>query len=257
MSRTDFPKLYELKDLIENPLDPSAFFHNFEDTLLLPDARKCFLPYECAFEQLDADSWDFLKNEARPYLAHRDGNRGWSQLIDIWNQAFAHNYLVRRGCVSVRFIPEAPKKTPDLEGMLDARKVLCEVKTIHSSDVEVDLQRTGKAGRTVKSLNEGFFDKLMKTLLTAKCQMQAFDDSTAKYIAFLIVNFDDFTGQYIDDYYELIDRYLEREPVPGICIVFYNPRTPFLRQVSMRNAQVINEANSGDDEHPSALGKSH
>lgn len=67
-------------------------------------------------------------------------------------------------------------------------------------------------------------------------------DNRAECIAFIMINFDDWSGQYKANYYAQIDQHLESEPIDGIEVVFYNGRTPFHAQVTMRNACVVNEA---------------
>lgn len=48
-------------------------------------------------------------------------------------------------------------------------------------------------------------------------------------IAFVAIDFDDFLGEYKEDYYAQIDGHLEANPVPGVEIFFYNSRTAFHR----------------------------
>jgi len=46
------------------------------------------LAREREFQRLDDAAWEFLKDEALPYLSARDRKgRGWEQLISILNQA--------------------------------------------------------------------------------------------------------------------------------------------------------------------------
>lgn len=180
MSRKEMPRVYELRDLIDDPSKPSAYFQNF-DSLLRdePSKKLTWLAREREFQRLDAESWQRLKDEALPFLtAHNAKGRGWEQLISILNQARAHNYLVDHGCSQVRFIPRSQKqgqKTPDLGAELNGQKVLCEVKTINISEAEAHKRQTGVAGSTSNFLDEAFFKKLESTLHEAKCQIDAYD----------------------------------------------------------------------------------
>lgn len=141
------PRVFELRDLIEQSLASSAYFQDFEATLGDRLARAIWLAREREFPRLDAVSWEALKSEAHPYLILHDPNeRGWQQLIDVLNQARAHNYLVELGCCGVRFVPRGKKETPDLEGTLDTRRVLCEVKTVNISKDEANRRNTGQGG---------------------------------------------------------------------------------------------------------------
>jgi hypothetical protein len=232
------PRVFELRDLIEQPPAPSAYFHDFESRLGSRLRRAAWLAREREFQRLDAESWEALKTEARPYLTLPNPNgRGWQQLIDVLNQARAHNYLAEIGCSGVRFVPRGRKKTPDLEGTLGARKVLCEVKTINISELEANRRNTGEGGYIT------FLKKLANTLDNAKSQMEIYDiGGNSMRIVFLIINFDDSFAEYEDHYYSQIDEHLASEAVQGIDIVFYNQQTAFHVEVSMRSALVVNEA---------------
>lgn len=254
MFRSEMPRVYELRDLIEDQDSPRACFPNFDKFILdqdpsLDSMKQVWLAYEREFQRLDAASWKNMKDEARPYLnSFSDEGRGQEQLISILNQARAHNYLVDCGCFSVRFIPRASKKkqeTPDLKGELNGKTVLCEVKTIHISKEEVEKRQAGSGGITTNLLDEKFiYNKLKPTLCKAKSQMKAYDDSDdVKCIVFVIINFDDPLAEYKAEYYEQIDQWLTVDLFPGIDIVFYNQRTAFHPHLSMHHAQVINEPN--------------
>ncbi|HLQ24458.1 MAG TPA: hypothetical protein VK138_01110 [Acidiferrobacterales bacterium] len=252
MFRREMPRVYELRDLIEDQSDPRACFANFDKYIIdkdpsLDSMKQAWLAYEREFQRLDAVSWKNLKDEARPYLTAFDTKgRGQQQLISILNQARAYNYLIDLGCSRLCFIPRAKKmgqETPDLEGELNGRKVLCEVKTIQPSKDEVNRQQEGDVDSTTNLLDEKFiYDKLKPTLCKAKSQMKSYDNSDeVKCVAFMVVNFDDFLGEYKAEYFAQIDRWLAADLFPGIEIVFYNQRTPFNQHVSMSHAHVINE----------------
>ena len=242
MLREMMPRLFQLRDLIENPSAPGAYFRDFELELRTKLTREIFLARERELNLLDAVSWEALKNEARPYLTRRDpGGRGWSQLIDILNQARAHNYLVGRGCSGVAFVPRGENPTPDLEAILNHQKLLCEVKTINISDKEVERQNTQNAGRPVITLPNEFLTKLTRTLHQARGQMFAYNDSAA-CVTLVIINFDDLFTEYKVDYYAQIDQHLASESVGGTEIVIYNQRTLFHSHITMQNAFVVNEA---------------
>ena len=247
MFRQEMPRVYELRDLIDDLSESGAYFQDFDSSISDdPSKQKTWLARERVFQRLDPESWQFLKSEAKPYLTKRSASgRGHQQLIAILNQAWAHNYLIDEGCLQVRFIPRARKggrETPDLEGELQGRKVLCEVKTVSISDDEVARQQTGGAGSTAVSLEVGFFNKLNSDLLKAKKQIKSYDNSAgARHIVFMVVDFDDFLGEYKANYFQQIDRHLATNPIHGIDIVFYNQRTAFHFPVAMCRATVVNE----------------
>jgi hypothetical protein len=160
MFRKALPRVYELIDLIKDRSAPTAYFQDFDNSLRLePLKKQVWLAREAELDKLDEDAWDCLKKEAR-FWARPHPKRGWEQLVSVLNQARAYLYLQSIGCSTVRFIPRSEKKTPDLEGDLNGRTVLCEVKTINISDTEANARCSG-AGRPITgSLEDGFFRKL-------------------------------------------------------------------------------------------------
>ncbi len=239
-------RVYELLDLITDPSEPCAYFQDFDNSIRdEPTKKKVWFAREREFQQLDSESWQFLRNEAQPYLVARDARRGWHQLISILNQARAHNYLSEEGCIGIHIIPKSKidgKETPDIEGMLNGMQILCEVKTVNISDVEANRRKNGGVGTTVSSLDEGFFKKLTSDIFKAKSQIDSYKGKgKVRSIVFVVLNFDDFLGEYKTDYFGHIDRHLAVNPFPCIDIVFYNQRTAFHCGVSMQNAVVINE----------------
>lgn len=252
MFRQEMPRVYELQDLISDRSAPCAYFRDFDASIgNEPEKLKTWLARERIFQTLDPASWQFLKNEASPYLTKRNTKgRGHQQLISILNQAWAYTYLVDEGCLRTAFIPPMRKpvrkkglETPDIEGELKERRVLCEVKTVSISDDEATRREMGAVGSTLDLLEIGFFNKLTSDLLKAKSQIESYDGSTGiRRIAFIVLNFDDWLGEYKADYFQQIDQHLAANPISGIDIVFYNQRTPFHFPISMRHATVVNEA---------------
>ncbi|MHB0919634.1 MAG: hypothetical protein ACYC22_01575 [Thiomonas delicata] len=247
MSRREMPRVYELQDLIRDRSASSAYFQDFGASVRdEPEKRKTWLARERVFQRLDPEAWQFLKSEANPYLTKRNTRgRGHQQLISILNQAWAYNFLIDEGCLRAAFIPPARREgheTPDLEGELKERGVLCEVKTVSISDNEAARRQNGAAGSTFDTLEVGFFNKLTSDLLKARSQLESYDGSAGiRRIAFIVLDFDDFLGEYKANYFRQIDRHLADNPAGGIEIVFYNQRTPFHFPISMRNATVVNE----------------
>lgn len=241
------PRVYELQDLIDDRSAPDAYFQEFDASLRdESEKRKTWLARERTFQRLDEEAWKFLKNEAQPYLTKPDSKgRGYQQLISMLNQAWAYEYLLDVGCRGVAFIPSGivnGQETPDLEGELGERRVLCEVKTLGISDDEAARRKAKGAGSTVAKLEFGFLNKLTCALLKAASQMKSYDASTdIRRIAFVAIDFDDFLGEYKENYYAHIDCHLAANSVPGIEILFYNSRTAFHRPISMKYAKVINE----------------
>lgn len=241
------PRVYELQDLIADRSDPNAYFQKFDTSLRdEPEKMRTWLARECTFQRLDEKAWQFLKSEAQPYLTKPDlKGRGYQQLISMLNQAWAYEYLLDIGCRGVEFIPPGVAKgqeTPDLKGVLEERIVLCEVKTLGISDDEAARRKTNGAGSTAPKLELGFLKKLTCALLKASSQMTSYDASNdVRCIAFVAINFDDFLGEYKENYYAQIDDHLAANPVNGLEILFYNSRTAFHSPILMKYAKVIHE----------------
>ena len=204
-----------------------------------------WLAREREFQSLDDAAWEFLKDEARPYLSARDSKgRGWEQLISILNQARAYNYLVDRGCSDVRFVERAKeqnRETPDLEADLDGATIICEVKTLDASQVEIERRQLGCVGSATNVLSVPFFEKLDRTVEKAESQMLSYAGCDAEHTVFFILNFDDLLAEYKGDYFSQIDDYLGSSHTTGANLVFYNQKTAFHRSFSMRHAEVVNE----------------
>ena len=204
-SRQALSRVYELRDLLPEPVPPGAYFANFDKTLeSWPGKKACFLEIECDLQSLDAEAWAFLKHELAPLLSARHPTRGWQQLFDKLNQAKAYRYLRQRGFSSIRFIAESNIKgslTPDIRATDSDRTVLCEVKTLNISDVEANRRHAGAVGTSTDRLNDQFIGKLRSTIGQATRQMRVYaDDKQTLYIAYIIINFDDTLHEYADRY---------------------------------------------------------
>ena len=268
MFRNELPRVYELRELIQSANQADAYFEDFDNSIRdEPCKKRVWLEREQAWQKLDPDAWTFLKDKAQRYLTVKNSNgRGWQQLFDILNEAYAYNFLKDDGCSNVQFIQESSLSSPDLKAEKNECKVLCEVKTINISDDEVfafnearkrregtaiaitdpitgrpDPNIINKLARTVEyKLSAGFFNKLMSDIEAAKTQIEAYaDGANVRRIVYIIVNFD-FWGEYKKWYYLQIDQYLAKNLPPGIEVVFLNQRTLFHEPITMTSATVIN-----------------
>jgi hypothetical protein len=223
--RKELPRIYELRDLLPNPLPPGAYFRDLDKTLAKwPQKREQFRHIEGDLQGLDAAAWAYLKAEVAPLLAAKHKMRGWQPLFDKLNQAKAFNYLVRIGYADVHFIPESSVKgqqTPDLGAIAEKQKVLCEVKTINISEVEACRQYNQGVGTVTDQLDDGFLRKLISDLTQAKKQMLAYDPASAtKKMVYIIPNFDDRLHEYVDRYQVQIDRFMVSSAIPELEVVF-------------------------------------
>lgn len=224
MHRNDLPRVYELRDLLTDPVPADAYFANFDASLTeLPIKKARFIEIEGELQGLDAEAWAYLKAELSPLLRAKHPMRGWSQLFDKLNQATAYNYLKRVGCAGIRFIPEATangRMTPDIAAMKDGRAVLCEVKTINTSEIEALRRVSGGVGQSTDQLDDKFLGKLQSTIEKAAEQMQAYDPNVrARRIAFVMINFDDSLHEYVGLYAPQLEAFGEGYAASGPEIV--------------------------------------
>jgi hypothetical protein len=244
MSRAELPRLYELRDCIDDPASPDAYFQNFDQNLAdSGHIGEIYRRWERLLEGLDAKAWEHLKKEATPRLTQRDKmGRGWQQLFDILNEARAYNYLKSIGCTGVQFVPRSSERSPDLEADLASDRVLCEVKSLNRSDEEVAAQKGPPKARSGQiNLGPGFLKKLLAAVETANRQMSAHDPAgAAVHVVYLNVAFDDFFAERKEAYFQQIDEYLATAPVSDSRIVICNDRTAFYKPLQMRFAHVDN-----------------
>jgi ribosomal protein L30 len=219
----EFPRIYELRALLPRELPEGVRFPALDNTIYeFPPKRKFLQSVERDLEKLDPLAWGALKAKV-PALLKKHPTRVWEPLYDTLNEAKGYNYLARIGCSDVHFIATAEGvKTPDLAAMSpEGRRVLCDVKTINISDVEVRRRRQGDAGASTDQLEDGFFRKLLSDLAHAKTQMLAHDpDISTKRIAYVIVNFDDNLHEYVDQYRTQIDHFMAESAPPDPEAVF-------------------------------------
>ncbi len=219
--RNQLPRLYELKDLLTDPRHPDAYFRDFEDRL---QDRSCFATFaiwEKDLQSTDPVAWEHLKRRASRYLIRDVKGRAWQQLFDVLGEASAYRYLREcEGCSAVRFITESNDQTPDLEGVRDHERVLCEVKTINISDDEVSARRRPSVVRKgCDRLENGFFRKLDSDIAKAKTQLQSYDpNGDAHHVVYIKICFDDWGGSYEDDYFRQINQHLLEHP-PEVKVV--------------------------------------
>jgi hypothetical protein len=204
-------------------------FQADDDKFTNPTKRNAFFDIETELRGLDAQGWAYLKAEALPRLSAKDPIRYWQPLFDTLNEAKAYNYLVSIKCTDVKLIPRSIKsrrRTPDLEGLLDGARVLCEVKTVNISDVEALRRLNGGVGTTLPELEVGIFKKVMSDLEIAAAQMLEFDAHAKHRFVYLIFNFDDSLHECADRYRSQIEQHLKNARKPDVQVVM-DIRSPF------------------------------
>jgi hypothetical protein len=219
MCPAELPRVYELVASLKDA--PRSYFKNFVTSIRdNPLKRKHFIDIEAELARLDAVAWDHLRTKVGPLFMKKEKVRGWQGAFSELNEAKAYNFLVRRGCTSVEFVPRrSDTKTPDLRAKLGSVDVLCEAKTINRSERVV--ARIRNDVRSVSNrLPTEFFTKLTSTIGRADQQMAAYSSAPdIERIVYLVVNFDDSLHEYVDDYLAQIQQRKEEFVVPGLEIV--------------------------------------
>lgn len=245
--RERLPRVFELKDLLQDPDNEHAYFQDFESSIASnPLKQDAFIRLESQLELLDEASWRDLAARAARHLVSttRDRGRGWQQLFDQLNEARAFGYLLRLGSTDIRFVAPGDTKKPDLAAHLDGRDVLCEVKTLNISDAQADLNQrvepVGPAREVVTSLPDEFLTKKLAPTLQRALQQLSDHDATrkARWIIYVVVHFDEQPGEYHTEYFRQIDEYLLAQPVEGAELVLVPASNNFQRTFTMRSATV-------------------
>ena len=220
--RNEFPRVYELMDMLVDPSHPDAYFQDFEKVLKDQSGLYEFCKVEGWLAALDDAAWHDLKQRAAPLLLKRESGRGWQGLFDILrSEAMAFGYLQSIGCTGVHFIARTDKKTPDLGALQeDGRSVFCEVKTINISDDEAEKRSRGHGddsfSRRSQDVSEGFLRKLSDKLAEAVVQLDAANPKRqARRMIFTMLHFDDWWGDHQARYITQIDARLLQHPVDG------------------------------------------
>ncbi|MBI4966498.1 MAG: hypothetical protein HZC25_00125 [Rhodospirillales bacterium] len=216
----DYVRVQELRDASIALNSPDSYFTADDDKLTAPHKQAFFQAIEQDLAGLDESAWEALKEEALPRLSATIPDRGWEQFFSILNQARGYNFLAARGYSNIEFIPRTKSKTPDLKAMSGDETVLCEVKTIHISQDEVNRRLVGGVIDGVPNISPEFVTKLHRVINEAKTQMESFDsDLHTKYIAYLVINFDDILHECASQYEIQIRENLSRNPTEGVEVI--------------------------------------
>lgn len=223
------PRIFELYGLTEDPSSTADAYFNLPINLQTVCVKEQFNELESYLQKLDEQSWNYLKEKTKPLLSKKDSkrNRGWEGLINIFNQAKAYSYLCDIGCECVQFIHESctklSRKTPDLRAKLASYNLLCEVKTMNISQDEAERRGTAPLFRPDVQLSKGFFDKLDSNIETARAQLSDYDNYhnlNAKWILYLIINYDDFFKRAEHFYRDQIDAHITQHHISNIEVVY-------------------------------------
>jgi hypothetical protein len=181
-------------------------------------ARAFYRAYDRAFSYLDAASWHELSQKALLHFRdHREGQLKQGFFNQL-NDAFAYQFLVRRGYTNVSILREKKnERTPDLQYFVGDVRHFCEVKTIGVSEEELARRASESAfdGSVYRELSDKFLGKLNSTLLQAQVQISS---KGATGLVFILANFDDFTLLYYDRYRQQITALLDQHEVQNVYV---------------------------------------
>jgi hypothetical protein len=236
MCRDELSRIYEIRDVAVSSGAPDAYLGRLGDASEEhPLALKHLRDWEKELQGLDDAAWSHLKGKIRPLIVGRLPGRGWQPLFDKLNEAKAYNYLLREGCTNVHFVPEQPKgglRTPDLEGDSPDNKVLCEVKTINTSDKEIKRRRDSSVFSISNKIDLRVLAKLDKNIAEARDQMCSYDVSgVARHVVYVVVNFDDHLHSYAHEYRDQIAQHIDAHPVSGVEI-YLDIKPPFYSAIA-------------------------
>ncbi|MHB1100394.1 MAG: hypothetical protein ACYCZR_12645 [Burkholderiales bacterium] len=198
-------------------------------------ARAQYRAYERALSILDPESRKVLQDKAIAHFTdHREGPRKQGFFNQL-NDAFAYQYLVRRGYRHVRILPEDGKTQPDIEYTDGVEKRFCEVKTFGISDEMIArrAKRQVTSSSIYQELSDNFLRKLENTLNTADLQIKA----RGKGLIYIIMYFDDFTLDYYDQYRKQTSTCLESHKAESIYIKIGLLGRKYIRKTSSKDSR--------------------
>jgi hypothetical protein len=229
-----FDRILELREASIALNSASAYFRADDDKFTNPMKLKRFAEIDRNLAMLPENAWKQIKVGLIKRIAERDPARGWQPLFDTFNEVRAYNYLQNMGCEDIRFIPRAKAKnlrTPDLGAVLNGTSILCEVKTINTSDEELHRRATGGAGSSSNVVDEKLLEKLSRDITATKNQMDAYKPDARK-LAYVVINFDDWVGDCAEEHLAQIEDFFRHTLRPGVDLVA-DVQTSFLTKVTL------------------------
>ncbi|MGB8339934.1 MAG: hypothetical protein WCD07_10825 [Burkholderiales bacterium] len=205
--------VYELFNAVETAYPNDNFIDSMKEILSQSmQARSIYGAYNRAFSYLDQESWRLLKRKAiQHFRDHREGQLKQGFFNQL-NDAFAYQYLVRKGCSNVRVLREDGNACPDISYLESGLLRFCEVKSIGISDDEIQRRngpRKVRDGSFDQRLSEGFLNKLASSLTSARAQITS---NGGDGLVFVVVTFDDFTTRNYRVYRaQLANRVLDHD----------------------------------------------
>ncbi len=194
MWQNEFPRFYELYELSDQSHPDNYFTRVFQNRFTYERdlTQMSYGPLEKALEQLDEEAWRQLKEKALPLITQKHPRREWSQLFNHLYEAFGYEWLAKKGYTEIQFIARLDKKskrTPELFGKSETSKALLEVKTINSSEQEIDRRKIFPPPLLdlTQGLSDGFKNKFLDDIKNAREQMEKYDVPTDRKIVLIVI----------------------------------------------------------------------
>jgi len=186
-----FPRLGAL--YVRSKLTESDnYFAIYEKPALVESTEKQFIAWEALLQTLDPDSFETFLRKAAGRVAARakSPDRGWSQLVECFNEVRGYRYAVELGYSRARLMDEQSVPLPDVEASRpDDGMCLLEVKTIQESDEE--LQMRGQIQSAKSGLPKRLTRAIQKKYSEAISQIANHPwAGEARKICYLIINLD-------------------------------------------------------------------
>ena len=160
--------------------------------------------YNELLEIIDYQSWDIFEQKLLSKFSDENPKRGKNGFFNTLNEIYAYHYLLEKKYDNIRFTEESNcKSTPDLIFSCESKEYGCEVKTYTTSDKQLNIYEEADVVDTYElysCLNDGFYNGVKEHISKANSQIKN------NGIIVLIIDFDDFTLQYIEKYIYLISK---------------------------------------------------
>jgi len=196
---------------------PDNYFAIYDKPTLLESTEKQFIAWEALLQALDTDSFETFLRKASGRVAARSKSpdRGWSQLVECFNEVRGYQYIIKLGYPNAKLLDEESLPLPDIEASASSNgKCIMEVKTIQESDEE--LQMRGQ----IQSAESGLPQRLKRAI--RRKYSQAMDQiaghpwaRNARKICYLIITLDLATvlAEENKDFLETFIKELQRDDV--------------------------------------------
>jgi hypothetical protein len=168
------------------------YFAIYDSPTLRPSTQRQFETWEALLQRLDPDSFQIFVRKTAGRVSGRlkSPDRGWSQLVEAFNEVRGYSYVQGLGYLEAKLLDEKSAPFPDIEASkMTAEKCLMEVKTIQESDEEIEMRgkvQSAQYGLPTR-LERAIRNKYSKAIEQLNGHQWA---SEARRICYLVINLD-------------------------------------------------------------------